>query len=186
MNDPVIESIKRQRREAAESNGREAFNAFHHDIAPAKKKGLETLKAFLPISVEATKLASEASSIPNPPAAISGLIQDIFNLCHSVPLRINGAIAEIDATTPHDLAFDAEHEAKYGPNQSKLNRLIVALSPGDVCRALQTQVSRLREELAWLAKNAGVDTLTTIPAAPVVKPENRTVKVNSAYNPLKK
>ena len=52
MSDPVIESIKKQRRDEVETLAREKFDAFHHDIAPHKKKAIETLNAFEPLRVE--------------------------------------------------------------------------------------------------------------------------------------
>jgi hypothetical protein len=182
---PEIEAINRQKREEVESRGRAAFVTFNDAIEPHKAKARQLLKSFSPIAAEAQKLASEAATIQNAPDQIAGLAQDIFNVCHSIPMRINTALAEIDATTPHDLAFDPEHEAKYREGESKFNRLVITLNPGDVCRVLATKTAMLREQLTWLAKNVGADSATIIPAAPVSSAPP-TVRVNSGYNPLRK
>lgn len=157
---PEVEAIKKQRRDEVETLAREKFDAFHHDIAPHKKKAIETLKAFSPLAAEGQKLASDAATLQNPPQQIAGLIQDILNACSSVPMRINAALHEIDSLTVHDMTFEPE-------GQSRFSRLVFALNPGDVARAMATKITRLRDELSWLAKNVGVDSTVTIPAAPV-------------------
>jgi hypothetical protein len=105
------------------------------------------LEAFSPLAAEGQKLANEAATIQNPPQQIAALIQDIFNTCSSVPMRINAALHEIASLTVHDMTFD----------ESRFSRLVFALNPGDVARAMATNISRLRDKLSWLAKNVGAD-----------------------------